>query len=326
MPGLKILRKWQAGLEVTRGTAIAATRKFHATGALEKAQPGFWPALDVGSFDQRRDRYPLLIEAGGQAVCPVSFEDVAWWMQLAAKGAVAGVQEAATTAYRYTHTPSTDSDDVKTATFEWGDDFQAWRAPFGMVSKLEIKGAANSALEMTATIIAKDRETTAFTAALTDRQVEVVLGRRATLYIDEPGGVIGTTAVAGRLLGIEHALDIAPDRFYTMDDADGGKISDLLRGARLASTKLLYRFNNRAEYDKWAANTERLVSVKFVGADAGVGFPRRFQIYAPGYYEDAKIGEQGNSVTVEMTLNQRYSASLGYATKYESVNALAVLV
>ena len=157
------------------------------------------------------------------------------------------------------------------------------------------------------------------------RQVEPVLGRRATLYIDEPGGAIGTTAVAGRLLGFEHTLELGGERLYTMDDADGGKFNDVLRGARAAMTKLLFRFNNRAEYDKWAASTERLVSVKFVGSDAGGGNLRRFQLFAPGYWEDAPLGLQGETPTIEMTLNQRNSTALGYATKYETVNAVAAL-
>lgn len=324
MPGIRTLRTWQAGLEAVRGTAVAATRKIAATGALDKSQPGYYPDLDIASFDRRRDRFPLLIEAGGQIQCPVSYEDIPWWLQLVARGGVAGVQIGATTAYTYTHTP-TQADDLKSATFEYGDDFQGWQAPFGMVNKLSIKGTQKDALTMTAEIIAKDKIPQAITAALTDRQVETVLGRTSTLYIDEPGGVIGTTAVAGRLLGIEHELDLGLERLYTMDSADGAKLSDILRGPRLAMTKLLYRFNNRAEYDKWAANTDRLVKVKFSGSDAGGGNLRTFSIFAPGYYEDAKIGESGQAVTVEMTLNQRYSSGLGYATKYETVNALAAL-
>lgn len=326
MPGLKVLRKWQATLEVTRGLDLACTRKFHATGGLEKMQPGHWPMLDVGGFDRRRDRYALLVEAGGQVECPVSFEDLAWWLQLGVKGGVAGVQEGATTAYRRTFTPSSAADDISSATFEWGDDFQAWQSNFGMVDQLSIKGAPGEPLTMTAAIVAKNRDETAFTAALTDRQVEVVLGRRATLYIDEPGGAIGTTAVAGRLIGFEHTIKNKLARFYTMDDADNGALSDVTRDDREFDTKLRYRFNNVLEYQKWAANTERLISVKFVGSDAGVGFPRRAQFYLPGWYEDTKIGEQDGAVTIEMSQKSRYSAALGYAASYQVVNALAALV
>lgn len=325
MPGLRALRKWQAAIEAARGTPLPATRRFDATGQIDKLQPGYYPDHDVASFDRRGDRLPLLIEAGGTIECDLSFEDAPWWLQLIAKGGVAGVQEGATTAYRYTHTPTADADDVKTATFEWGDDFQAWRAAFGFLNKLTIKGAPGEVLRMTAEVFTKDREPQAFTAALGVRQVERVLGRRATLYIDEPGGAIATTAVAGRLLGFEHTLELGAERLYTMDDADAGQFSDIMRGARVAATKLLFRWNSRAEYDKWAANTERLVSVKFVGSDAGVAFPRRFQVFAPGYWEDAPLGLQGETPTIEMTLNQRNSAALGYATKYETVNALAAL-
>lgn len=323
--GLKVLRKWQAAIEAARGTDLPATRKFHATGGLERMQPGHWPMLDVGGFDRRRDRYALLVEAGGQVECPVSFEDLAWWLQFAVKGAVAGVQEGATTAYRYTFIPTAASDDLKSATLEWGDNVIAWQANHCMVDALEIKGAPGEPLTMTAAIVAKNRDQAAFTGALSDRQVEVVLGRRATLYIDEPGGTIGTTAVAGKLLGFEHQISNKLARLYTMDDADSGALSDIIRDDRVFETKLRYRFNSATEYDKWAANTERLVSVKFVGSDAGVGFPRRVQFYLPGWYEDTKIGEQDGAVTVEMSLQSRYSAALGYAASYQVVNALAAL-
>jgi hypothetical protein len=327
MAGLTVLRKWQAALESARGTDLACTRKFHATGGLEKLQPGHWPMLDVGGFDRRRDRYALLVEAGGQAEMPVSFEDLAWWLQLAVKGGVTGVQEGVTTAYRYTFVPTAAVDDLKSATLEWGDDFQAWQANFAMVDQLEIKGAPGEPLTMTAAIVAKNRDESTFTAALGDRQVEVVLGRRAALYIDEPGGTIGTTAVAGKLIGFEHKISNKLARFYTMDDADNGALSDITRDDRVYDTKLRYRFNSVSEYQKWAANTERLISVKFTGTDAsGNGsFFRRAQFYLPGWYEDAVIGEQDGAVTIEMTLNSRYSAALGYAASYQVVNALAAL-
>jgi hypothetical protein len=194
-----------------------------------------------------------------------------------------------------------------------------------MVDSIEIKGAPGEPLTMTVAIVAKDRVEATFTGSLSDRQVEVALGRRGTLYIDEPGGTIGTTAVAGRLIGFEHRIKNNLARFYTMDDADGGALSDITRDDRVFETKLRYRFNNVAEYQKWAANTERLISVKFEGTLAGTGFPRRAQFYLPGWYEDTKIGEQDNAVTIEMTHNSRYSAALGYAASYQVVNALATL-
>jgi hypothetical protein len=327
MAGLKVLRKWQAAIEAARGTDLPATRKFHATGGLERIQPGFWPMLDVGGFDRRRDRYALLVQAGGQLQCPLSFEDFAWWLQPAVKGAVAGVQEGATTAYRYTFVPTAAVDDLKSLTLQWGDDAISWKSNFAMVDQLSIKGAPGEPLTMSVAIVAKNRDAGAFTGALGDRQVEAVLGRRSTLYIDEPGGAIGTTAVAGKLIGFEHTIKNKLGRFYTMDDADAGALSDVTRDDREFETKLRYRFNSTAEYDKWSANTERLVSVKFLGTDAsGNGtFFRRAQFYLPGWYEDHKISEQDGAVTAEMTFNSRNSAALGYAASYQVVNALAAL-
>lgn len=325
MPGLRVLRKWQAGLEAVRGTSAAATRRFHATGMLTKQQPGFWPKLDVGGFDALGDRQPLLIAASGNPEMPASFEDFAWWLQLAVKGGVAGVQIAATTAYRYTFLPSESADDLKSGTFEWGDDFQAWKSVFGMVNQLTIKGAPGVPLQLSVSLVAKDRVEAAFTAALANRQVETILGRRATLYIDEPAGAIGTTAVAGRLIGFEHTIRNALGGFYTMDDADGGALSDVTRDHREFETKLRYRFNNILEYQKWAANTERLVKVKFSGSDAGGGNLRECSFYLPGRYEDHTLGDENGATTVDMTLRQRVNTALAYASKYEVVNALAAL-
>lgn len=326
MAGLKVLRKFQAALEAARGTDLPATRKFHATGGLEKLQPGHWPMLDVGGFDRRRDRYALLIEAGGQLTMPVSFEDIPWWLQAAAKGAVAGVLVSGT-AFRYTFVPTAAVDDLKSMTIQWGDDFQPWVANFCMIDTLEIKGAPGEPLTMTVGIFAKNRVEGAFTAALGDRQVEVVLGRRSTLYIDEPAGAIGTTAVAGRLIGFQHKISNKLGRFYTMDDADAGALSDITRDDRVFDTKLRYRFNNVLEYQKWRDNVERLIKVKFVGSDASVGpsVPRELSFYLPGVYEDHKITEQDGAVTIDMSMNSRLNAGLAYAAKYDVVNALAAL-
>lgn len=325
MPGLRVLRKWQAGLEAVRGTGVAATRRFHATGMLAKQQPGFWPKLDVGGFDALGDRQPLLIAASGNPEMQASFEDIAWWLLFGVRGDVVGAQIAATTAYRRTYVPSESADDLKSGTFEWGDDFQAWKSVFGMVDQLTIKGAPGEPLQLSVSLVAKDRVEAAFTAALENRKVETILGRRATLYIDEPAGAIGTTAVAGRLIGFEHTIRNALGRFNTMDDADGGTLSDITRDHREFETKIRYRFNNILEYQKWAANNERLIKVRFVGSDAGGGNLRELSFFLPGRYEDHTIGDQDGATTVEMTLRQRVNAALAYASKYEVVNALAAL-
>ena len=108
MAGALTLERLQAGLEATRFVAVAATRKVYAergNAVWEDVENKEFLAENVGSYIEAYRH--VVVGQMGKLTVPayVTASDLAWWGQLAWKGAVTGVNSASTV-YTYTFTPS----------------------------------------------------------------------------------------------------------------------------------------------------------------------------------------------------------------------------
>ncbi len=131
-----ILLKAQAGIESTRGTNVAATRKVYAqiTPSYTKALMEFQDTTGT-FFDRRRPAYGRE-KVGFSAKDIATFEDLPWWAQFFLKGGVAGVSDAGTPpAYTYTFAPSAATDDLKSMTLEFNDDGNPYETGQVMVTQ-----------------------------------------------------------------------------------------------------------------------------------------------------------------------------------------------
>src|SRR6188768_3587313 len=101
-----ILTKTQAGLEVTRGTGVAATRILNGelTPKIERSLN--WGKVHTGSFVGRRRAAQGRIKPSFSYAEEATFEDIPWWAQLFAKAPVTGVTDAGTPpGYTYSFAP-----------------------------------------------------------------------------------------------------------------------------------------------------------------------------------------------------------------------------
>lgn len=327
--GEVVLRRTQAGLETVRGTAVAATRKVYGRGGMNKNVPPIRPAdEDRGSFTDNFRSQPGLIEASFPFDGSVTYEDHAWWSQLWLKGGVAGVLRAIT-AYDYTHTPTEGTDDLKTATFEWGDNVQAFEGAFGMVDTFEITAAIAEQWRFSAGIFLDDKAKTTFTGAIADRTVEDVLMRTSKLAVGA-AGALPASYMTGRFIGFRLAGANALERKHFADGGASQKYTGIGRSKRHFELEVTFEGNAAtiAERDIWEAGTARVARILAEGSDiAGSTGPvkRTVDIAIAGKWNAFPVGERGPNTIFTAVLEGEYDATLGYVLRQITTNALATL-
>jgi hypothetical protein len=209
--GEKALRRLQAGLETTRGTAVPATRKVYGELEPHRDQPRKFAMEDRGIFTDKFRANAKLVDAAFKMKSDLTFEDLPYWLDMLLKGGVVATGSA-TVGYTYQYVPDQSSDSLKTRTFEWGDDSIAWQGSFATLDSLDVNVALDDSASLDMTGFVKEwfpqgtGGFTGFTAALAERAVESVEGWHARIFIDPGASAPGTTQVTGRLVSAKIAV------------------------------------------------------------------------------------------------------------------------
>src|SRR5712671_1682972 len=262
--GLNTLQKAQAGLETVRGTGIAATRiAYFDRGAwFDELIGREFPDEDrnsfIGHYRNVTTSRVALFTAGANA----TFDDLPWFCQGFAKGAVTAVLSNVAV-QTYTFQPTAATDDLKTVTWEVGNDTQAYQLPYGLAEKLELTWVAGQPLKMSVDYLAQRAVPQAFTGALSDRTgLEDIVGTTAKVFIDNAGGTIGTTQALNVLSG-KITLN---NRWQQITHLVGNLYpDDAQRDDRWIDYELDIHFNNTTEYAQLLAGGERLIRISLIG-------------------------------------------------------------
>lgn len=321
------LRRLQAALETVRGTDLAATRRVYATGHMEKDIELLSPAEDRGTFISNYRSTLGVVTAALPLEGGVSYEDLAWWLQLALKGGVTGTLRAVT-AYDYIFVPTPSTDDLKSATFEWGDDTQAFQSNYCMVDTLEISGALNSYWTFSVGLIGNDMLPTTFTGALADRTVEDVNTYLTKLAIGAAGAV-PSAYMTGRFIGFKLTINNKLSRKYFADGVSPA-LGGMGRGKREFTLELTFEGNAATitERGVWEAGTSRVARITAEGsAIAGSTGPvkRTVDIVFPGKWQAYAVGERDTNTIFTAMLRNEYDATLAYDLSATVTNALVTL-
>jgi hypothetical protein len=319
----------QAGIEATPGTAVPATR-------IQPIVSGNWNETAERVFIEE-ERQSLIknyrsvptqqmVDFSGIEIAP-TFEDLPWWLQFVAKGGVTGVVED-TAAYRYTFTPTTNANDLKTATFEWGDDTEDYEAEYCIATNMEITFSRNSPASMTMDWLGKQATTTTKTPALSQRVTEDLNGALAAVYIDADGGSFGSTAVTN-VLEVTIGLPTMQSQFWALN----GSLApvDVYRsGPRSATVSMTMAFTSAAEYAAFKANfnddAPRMVRVSVDGTQIPTTTTNKqaiFDLYT--VWAEAPFGEQDGLRVVTFSGETKYDSSAGYDWTVDVVNGLVSL-
>lgn len=321
------LRKTQAAIESTRGTDLAATRKVYSLGHMFK-DPNFQvPEEDRGTFiKQYRSSLGTIActfpQSGG-----VTYEDLPWWCQGWLKGGVTGVLSN-TTVYTYTFVPSPSTDDIKSYTFEWGDDTQAFQMNYGMVDTFDITGSLDSFWHFDAGVIGADMTTTTFTGALSDRTCEDVNTYLTKMAIGNAAAV-PSSYMTGRFIGFKLSGKNNLARKYFADGTSAA-IGGMGRGKREFMLESTFEGNAATitERGLFESATSRVARITASGTNIAGASPttaKSVDIVIPGKWSAYVVGERETNTIFTGTLMAEYDATLTYDISLAVANALVTL-
>ena len=255
----------QIGKEVTAGTAVAATRKLYTRE----------PALTI-ERDPRVHRFATTtrdnvraytngpVMAGGSLSMPMSADESVEMLLIGVQGAVTPTTPAGDTLGRlWTFKPAGALD---SATLEWADGARTWQGTGFKGNSITMTGAANEANDLQIDLFGNDVVAGSLTGALSERVPTFFEGWQTRLYIDAFAGTPGTTPVPGVLRNWEVTINNALARVYT---ADNTLAANRITAGELEFTATFtfdaYPARSVTEFNNWAAGTQRMVSLEFLG-------------------------------------------------------------
>lgn len=326
--GTIALEKLQAGLEVTRGTPVAATKKIYA----ERGNAWFehqvtreFLAENMGSYIEFYRHVDTAVSGKLTLPAYLTGADAAWYGQLA-WGSTAPTGPTNSTVYTWTWSPATlsvASDTLKTATFEAYSDTQAYQLPFSLLDKFEITWQAGQAVRIASDFLCQQVLAQGITGGLTDRTgLNAIAGTTAKVWIDNGGGTIGTTqynnVVSGKITWqnnwqpITHLLG---QLYY--DDA--------IRLPRSVDLELDLHFKDTAEFSQLLGNGERLIRVQFSGPAITGSSPTTNETVICdfyGFYSGAAFSAGRAARMVKMSGKSQFDTSAGFDWRVQVQNGL----
>lgn len=318
------LSRWQAGIEVTAGTEVDATRILYCVGTPPKEiRERFRPDEDRNSLIAHYTSLETAIRAEAALSESASFEDLAWWAQFALKGSVSGVQQAATAAYLYTFVPTPGSDDLDTMSLEGGDGISAFTMPYGMVNNFSLEGSAKGAVSMGVSVIGAQSDDGSFTAALSDRTRELIAFQKSSVYIDSAAGNIGNTQVTAQLQGFKFEVD---NGIVQQHYGDGNLYPEgHARNKRFAMLSLTLAFKTLTEFQAYQAMTDRFVRLTLAGSNIETTYDKEVNIDVAGPWDSFDWNDDGPVRRLTLAAVSEYDATLGHDWQMTVQNDLVTL-
>lgn len=330
------LRKLQGGVEATRGTAVAATKKLYTTQTITIEQHSRYAVEDRGVFDEKWRANPKLRDAGFSLVGDATFEDMPYFLDMALKGGVVSTGTALV-GYTWVYVGDQTSDTLTTRTLEAGDDTVSWQAPFATIDTLDFTMALDDAVKFTATGFAQDwipqtstfRTTayTGFTAALPDRVVESCMGWQAKLFIDPAGTTAGTTQVLGRFISATWGYHNQNKR-KNFGDNNQLSLQKLGRGKRQVMADIVFEAADQAQFADFVLKNSKVVRIGLFGVGiAGTTGPvlkaQYYDFY--GTWDTFAIANRDTNTTWSMHFDAIYDVGAAKTHQVTVINAQSAL-
>lgn len=327
----RILELNQAGLESTRGTDAAATRKIYAEINPSYNRPPTEFIDRSGTFGARRRIAYGRPEIGFTATDLMTFEDAAWWFQLALKGGVAGVTDGGTPpAYTYTFLPSLTTDDLKSMTLEFNESGNPYQSTQVMVNSwtIRIDPDNEGGWMWDADLLGRDWTTTTYTGSITDRTTEVIRAPGTKMYL-------GTTdiATAPQLTGKLISASITGNNnihFKAFAEDDGAWAANKVgRKDRTFDAQFVLELDSDTQFAQYRGTTPTELFIRLEREGTQIHgssvVNKRIRLDMNGYWSSWAKGERDGNIIATFGFRAHQNASSGYDLKAEVVNALSTL-
>lgn len=274
--GERALAWLQGGLESTKGTGVAASRIL--TGRITAADPGEkaqYLEHQRGSFESAYTAVSTVSTATLTLEQEATFEELPWFLLTGVTGG-RGSSLVNTAAYKWSFAPfsaSSNSDDLKAATIQWGDNDAGFRAVYAEIGTFTLgfntlSGGGAYPLTFTANYLAKSIASNTRTAGLPQPSVEVVDASRCTFYIGTTStGYDSLSALSGSLRQFEMNWDNGLEHKVTA--GEGGVPSITLgRGKRSATFTMLVEgdTNGVTRFTEADTGTTKRIRLAFQGS------------------------------------------------------------
>lgn len=317
----------QIGVEATPGTSVAANRKLQSM--------TFSPFVksDGDSFRPSGFKFPTMHAigkewAGAKLTGNPTYSELIYPMSSVLAYA-APAQQGATTAYKWSHSPSTTSEDtVKTYTIERGSAVRADKSTYGLVSGFSLSGD-RSKLDLGGEVLM--RATTdgiTLTSSPTSIELIPILPKDVSIYLDTTSAALGTTKLTRAL---SWAVDIKPryNPLWVVDQAQTSYVTHV-------ETPVDGQVKLKLEADAVGMglltamrdNTTRFMRIEALSSQlAGVGFPYRLGIDLALQIvgEPSEITDEDGVCAIEWTFDITHDATWGKSMLVELTNKQTTL-
>lgn len=320
------LTYWQAGLESTPGTGVAATKKIYEIGPIpQEERSKDYVAQSRQNFMANYDVVETDVMVKWKMGMPIlNYDDIAWWGELALKGSVS---PSGAGPYVRVFNNAATSNNLKTATFEVSDGVGSFEIPYSMVNKWEIKGKGGNkdAGVISANFDLIGQKLTSgitMTAALSDRDLRGSYApfQEATFLMNDSAGAIGTTEIATLMeFGIKGDNKIMPI-FY---GGDSGYYGAHTRDERFVEfmVKLKFDATSYSEFSsKFQANSGRYCQLKIYKSS---NYSMLWNFYTK--WDKFEFPQDGPTRTVALMGRSVYDATLGYDWQATLTNGVATV-
>lgn len=271
MAGEVLLRKNQYGKETTKGTGVAATKRWLGTVAMPTDRKIQYPedVLGLRAKAARAVNYQILADPIRLNAEHGYFQALPMLFSCFMKGGLTANPVTPTkTDYLWDFTPSLTGDNTQDSiTLECGDDTQAYEMEYVLFRRIGISGqiGQDAPVKIEAEGFGKQVTPTTFTSSINVLAVEPMVANLAQLYIDSTWAGLGGTKKSSLLREFSvELLNGCHPKFY----GDAKTMSSHGYGAFEALVQLVLEGNSDADtiFDAYRAQTEYALRLQINGS------------------------------------------------------------
>lgn len=316
----------QLGVEATPGTAVAANKQLLNFGLATT------PNLEFNGFRPHGGKFKSSL-VPGKDFTAATFEGLLTYSELSyllsgCMAYAAPVQQGATTAYKWTHTPATYAEDtVKTYTFEQGGAVRAHKFDYGVIAGFGFE-ITRDAATISGSIFGQElTDGITLTASPTAIENTPVVPKHVSVYLDTTSGGLGGTKLSG-VLKTQGSFESKYAMQWAVDAANAS-FRDSVESEPTAQMKLLVEADSAGMAH---LATARLGQTRFIRVEAvsdqlaGTAiFYRMTFDFAGQVSAVGELGDSDGTYALEYTFDAVHDGAWGKALSFSEINKLTAL-